>query len=342
MAPFVDLERARAVTAWHASLRGAGVRRHQITAAATLLVWCLIPASLAFAITDRFADSVFALAAVQALYAASWDLLGGVSGQLSLGHALHFGCGAYLTAILAGLLRLPPVPALAAAAAGGVLLGALQGMLTRHLRPAFLAVVTLALAECGHELGGMLQVPWPGGLVFGGEGGIPSPLFPANEFGAARLAAVVLIAGVIGFVWVARSNLGLAMRTASADPQAAAISGIDVGRVRLIAFVLSGAGAGFAGGLIAGFAGRASPSMLSLDTSLFALAAAVLGRSGTILGPAAAAYILTAALQWVELSDPLRLTLYGVILAAAGLAAPESTARFGTFLFRPFRHAGLG
>lgn len=330
------------MTAWHASLRGAGRRREQITAAATLLVWCLIPASLAFAITDRFTDSVLALAAMQALYAASWDLLGGVSGQVSLGHAIHFGCGAYLTAILAGLLRLPSVAALAAAAAGGILLGGLQGILTRHLRPSFLALVTLALAECAHELGGMLQVPGPGGFVFGGDGGIPSPLFPADEFGAARLAAVVLITGVIGFVGVARSNLGLAMRTASADPQAAAVSGIDVGRVRLIAFVLSGAGSGLAGGIIAGFVGRASPAMLSLDTSFFALAAAVLGGSGTILGPAAAAYMLTAALQWVDLSGPLRLTLYGSLLVAAGLAAPESIMRFGAFLLRPFRQAGLG
>jgi branched-chain amino acid transport system permease protein len=330
------------VTAWYPPFVRRVCGGARITATTALLVWCLIPAWLAFAITDRFTDSVLALASVQALYAASWDLLGGVTGQLSLGHALHFGCGAYLTAILAGLLRVPPIPALTAAAGGGVLLGALQGMFARHLRPAFLALVTLALAECAHELSGMLQVPGPGGLGFGGEGGIPSPLFPADEFGAARLAAAALIAGVTGFVWVARSNLGLAMRTARADPQAAAISGIDVGRIRLIAFILSGAGAGFAGGLTAGFVGRASPSMLSLDMSLFAVAAAVLGRSGTILGPAAAAYLLTAALQWVELSTPLRLTLYGIILVAAGLAAPGSTARFGAFLLRPSRHAGLG
>ncbi len=164
------------MTAWQAPLRRAGRRRDLIAAAATLFIWCLIPASLAFAITDRYTDSVLALAAVQALYAASWDLLGGISGQVSLGHAIHFGCGAYLTAILAGLLRLPSVPALAAATAGGVVLGGLQGILTRHLRPAFLALVTLALAECAHELAGMLQVPGPGGLMFGGDGGIPSPL----------------------------------------------------------------------------------------------------------------------------------------------------------------------
>jgi branched-chain amino acid transport system permease protein len=318
------------------------VRGPRTTAAGAFLVWCLVPVALAFAVPDRFTESVLALAAIQALYAASWDVLGGFSGRVSLGHALLFGGGAYLTAILAGVMLVPPVAALAAGAAGGALLGALQGLLTGRLRPAFLALVTLALAECGHELSGMLQVPGPGGLAFGGEGGIPSPLFPPDEFGAARLAAVVVAAGVIGMVWVARSNLGLAMRVARADPQAAAASGIDVRRVRLIAFVLSGGAAGLAGGLIAGFVGRAAPSMLSLETSFFPVAAAALGGFGAILGPAAAAYLLTAALQWVDLPGPARLTLYGVILIATGLAAPENALWLGAPLRRLLRPPGRG
>ena len=310
-------------------------------AAGSLLVWCLIPVALAFAVTDRFTESVLTLAAIQALYSASWDLVGGVSGQVSLGHALPFGCGAYVAAVLSssGLLA---GAAVACGAAGGALLGALQGILARHLRRAFLALVTLALAECAHELSGMLQMPGREGTVFGGEGGIPSLLFPSDERAAARLAAVVFAVGVIGLVWVARSNLGLAMRTARADPRAAAASGIDVGRVRLIAFVLSGGVAGVSGALIAGLVGRASPSMLSLETSFFAVAAAVLGGVGTILGPAASAYLLTAALQWLDLPGPVRLTLYGAVLIAAGLAAPESAFQPGARLWRALRRARGG
>lgn len=310
-------------------------------AAGSLLVWCLIPVALAFAVTDRFTESVLTLAAIQALYSASWDLVGGVSGQVSLGHALPFGCGAYVAAVLSssGLL---PGAAVAWGAAGGALLGVLQGILARHLRRAFLALVTLALAECAHELSGMLQMPGREGTVFGGEGGIPSLLFPSDERAAARLAAVVFAVGVIGLVWVARSNLGLAMRTARADPRAAAASGIDVGRVRLIAFVLSGGVAGVSGALIAGLVGRASPSMLSLETSFFPVAAAVLGGVGTILGPAASAYLLTAALQWLDLPGPVRLTLYGAVLIAAGLAAPESAFQPGARLWRALRRARGG
>lgn len=320
------------MTAYSASLRGAPARRPQVAAVGALLLVCLIPVGLAFATEDRFTESLLALAAIQGVFAASWDLLGGVAGRVSLGHALPFGGGAYVAAILGGLLLVPPAAAIACAAAGGALLGAFQGMLAGRLRPTFLALVTLAVAECGHELSGMLRVFGPAGFAFGGEGGIPAPLFPPDEFGAARLAAVVFAALVVGLVAIARSNAGLAMRVARADPRAASASGIDVGRVRLLAFTVAGGGAGLAGALAADLAARASPSMISLETSLFAVAASSLGRSGTILGPAAAAYLLTVALQWTEVPDPARLTLYGAILMVTTLAGPGNVAWLRTSL----------
>lgn len=330
------------MTAYTATFRGARARGPQVAAAGALLVGCLIPVGLAFSTVDRFTESILALAAIQGLYAASWDLLGGVAGRVSLGHALPFGGGAYLAAVLGGLLLLPPPAAIACAAAGGALLAGLQGLLTGRLRPAFLALVTLAIAECGHELSGMLRVYGPAGFAFGGEGGIPAPLFPPDEFGAARLAAVVFAAAVVGLVGIARSNTGLAMRTARADPRAASVSGIDVGRVRLLAFAVSGGTAGVAGALTAGLAARASPSMLALETSLFAVAAASFGGSGTILGPAAAAYLLTAALQWAEVPGPARLTLYGAVLIVATLAGPGSAVWIRTSLQRLWGRPGRG
>lgn len=330
------------MTAYTASLRGAPARGSQLAAAGALLLGSLIPVGLAFATADRFTESVLALAAIQGVYAASWDLVGGVAGRVSLGHALPFGGGAYLAAILGGLLLLPPGAAIACAAAGGALVGTLQGMLTGRLRPAFLALVTLAIAECGHELSGMLRMYGPAGFVFGGEGGIPAPLFPPNEFGAARLAALVFAIVVVGLIGVVRSNAGLAMRTARADPRAASVSGIDVGRVRLFAFAVSGGGAGLAGALTAGLAARASPSMVSLETSLFAVAAASLGGSGTILGPAGVAYLLTAALQWVEVPGPTRLTLYGAVLIVTALAGPGSAVWRRTSLRRLVGRSGRG
>lgn len=290
---------------------------------AWVVMWPLAPLVLAFVVPDRFTLSLLALAAAQALYVAGWGLLAGQSGQVSLGHALPFGGGAYATALLSVMTGLPPVTAVVGGAAAGAVAGTLQGIAGARLPRALLAVVTLATAECAHEVSGMLVIRAPSGVVFGGTAGVPMPLFPGDEAGAARLAAVALAGGLIGLVWLARSRLGLAMRTVHAGHQVARASGIDPTRVRLAAFVLAGAIAGLAGGLMAGQVGRASPSMLSLDSSLFAVAAATVGGVGTGLGPAAAAYVLTIGLQWADLPDPLRLALYSLLLLGVGMAAPE-------------------
>lgn len=311
---------------------------------AWVVMWALVPVVLAFVVPDRFTLSILALAAVQALYVAGWGLLAGQSGQVSLGHALPFGGGAYAAALLSLLMGLPPAAAVVGGAVAGAVAGALQGSVGARLPRALLAVATLATAECAHEVSGLLPVKGPSGIVFGGAAGVPMPLFPVNEAGAARLAAVALAGSLVGLVWLARSRLGLAMRTVHAGRQVAGASGIDPMRVRLVAFALAGAIAGLAGGLMAGQVGHASPSMLSLDSSLFAVVAATIGGVGTGLGPAAAAYALTIGLQWVDLSGPLRLALYSLLLIAAGLAVPEgaflSPLRSRARVERP--HLGTG
>lgn len=285
---------------------------------------CLAPLGLAFAAQDRFALSVLALAAAQALYVAGWDLVGGVSGQPTFGHALPFGAGAYVAAAVAGW-RLAPLPiAIGCGVVAGGVAGAFQGGLGARLHRLSLALVTLGAAECVHEISGMFRIPWPGGTIAGGTSGIPMVVYPPDEAGAARLAAAVLAAGMLGLLWIERSSLGLAMRTVRADDRLAAASGIDVVRVRVLAFVIAGGVAGIAGGLTAGMVGGASPGMLSLEPSLFAVAIAGVAASGTILGPAAAAYAMTAALQWFDVPGALRLTLYALLLMLAALGPPAA------------------
>jgi len=225
-----------------------------------LVASCLVPLGLALAARDQFTLSVLAFAATQALYVASWDLVGGASGQPTLGHALPMGVGAYFTTFVAGWNLAPlPIAVVGGALAGG-LAGVLQGTLGARLSRLSLALVTLATAESAREILGMLIFMWPGGLVVGGNSGIPMRVYPADESSAARLAAAVLAVGVTGLLWVSRSSLGLAMRTARADDRLASASGIDVVRVRVLAFVIAGGVAGLAGGLAAGMVGRVSPA----------------------------------------------------------------------------------
>jgi len=286
---------------------------------------CLVPLGLVFAVQDRFALSVLAFAAAQALFVAGWDLVGGASGQPTLGHALPLGAGAYFATFVAGWNLAPLPTAVAGGALAGGLAGALQGRLGARLSRLSLAVVTLATAEAAREVSSVFRFVWPGGLVVGGDSGIPMVVYPADEASAARLAAAVLVVGVAALLWIGGSSLGLAMRTVRADDRLAAASGIDVVRVRVLAFVIAGAVAGLAGGLAAAMTGRASPAMLSLEPSLFAFAVASIAGPGTIVGPAAAAYTMTAALQWLDVPGTIRLTLDAALLIA-GAFGPSAAA----------------
>jgi ABC-type branched-subunit amino acid transport system permease subunit len=285
------------------------------------MAWGLLPLGIVLVSRDRFTLSIFAVASTQALYVLSWDVLGGLSGRISLGHALPFGCGAYATALVSGWGLVPPAPAIAVGALTGIAAGALQGAFGARLPRIGLAIVTLAIAECAHEIAGMLQIPGPGGLVIGEEAGVTATVFPADETAAARLAAAALAVAVIGVLWMVGSRLGLAMRTLEADDRGATASGIDVTRIREVAFVIAGGLAGLAGGLAASLAGRAAPPMLSLEPSLFALAAAGIGGRGSIVGPALTAFAASAALQWFDLPAMARLALYALVLIGMELTA---------------------
>jgi branched-chain amino acid transport system permease protein len=289
------------------------------------VVCCLVPLGLAVMVRDRFTLSILAVASVQALYVASWDLVGGLSGQPTLGHALPMGAGAYLAALLGGLGVVPFPAVIAGGALAGSLAAALQGTLSAKLDRVSVALVTLATAECAHELSAMLRLSWPGGLIVGGNSGVPTIVFPPNEAAAARLAAALLAAGAIGLLWIRGSGLGLAMRTVRADARLAAASGIDVVHVRVLAFAIGGGVAGLCGGLVASLIGRASPDMLSLEPSLLAPGIAGSAGPGTLVGPALTAYAVTAALQWLDVPGHLRVTLYAVLLIAAGLRPRTAT-----------------
>jgi branched-chain amino acid transport system permease protein len=289
----------------------------------------LIPVGVAFAFTDRFTLSLLAFASMQALYVASWDLVGGVSGQTSLGHALPFGCGAYVAAFLSMWGIVPASAAVSLGALAGGAAGGLQGALGARLGRVSLALLTLATAEIAREIAAMLRMSGPGGLLVGGDGGIPTVVFPPGEAGAARLVAAVLTSALIALLWLVTTSLGLAMRTVRADDRLAAASGIDVVRVRLLAFVVAGGAAGVAGAFTATMAGRAAPALLSLNVSLFAVAIARVGGPGTIVGPALAAYAVSLALQWLDPPAVLRLALSALVLIGTGLAAPGSARREG-------------
>ncbi|OGP33102.1 MAG: hypothetical protein A2X88_09650 [Deltaproteobacteria bacterium GWC2_65_14] len=266
---------------------------------------------------DRFFLDILTVGFLLAAFAGSWDIVGGLAGQVSLGHALFFGIATYACALLTSLAGWP-FPAAAAAAlllcAGA---GAAVGALAARLTGPFVALFTLALGELAHEavLGQTFFSP-RGGYSWGGEGGIPvalpwRDLSPwASYYGA--LAFLLLSTGLM--LRIARSERGLFWAAISGSELTARASGVDVSRYKTEAFLIGGLLAGAAGVGFAAHVGRATAADLSLELSFQAATFAAIGGRGTVAGPVAAALLLHVLFQGSGLGPAARVLLYASAL----------------------------
>ncbi len=229
---------------------------------------------------DAFFLDVFTTGFLLAAFAASWDVVGGVSGQITLGHALPFGVAAYACALFTSFAGWPLPVAVAAAVLLAAAVGAGIGTLSAPLAGPFVAVLTLALGEIAHEVAvGNTFFSGPGMYAWGGEGGIPValPWRDAPPFSSYYAALAFLCLASFGMLRFTRSSTGLILRAVAGSPITALASGVPIARFKRLAFAVGSAFAGAAG---AGFVlqvGRATPTDLSLELSFQAATFAAVG-----------------------------------------------------------------
>jgi len=266
---------------------------------------------------DAFLLNVLTLGFLVAVYTGSWDIVGGVAGQVSLGHALFFGTATYACALLTSLAGCPFPLAAVAALLLATAAGAAVGTLSAPLKGPFVALLTLALGEAAHEfiLGQTFFSP-QGGYSWGGEGGIPvllrvQPLSPWTAYYAA-LAFLVLSTWLM--LRIARSEEGLIWTALSGSELSARASGVDVLRYKRRAFMFAAALAGAAGVGFAAFVGRATADDFSLELSFQAATFAAVGGRGTIVGPVLSALVLHSLLQGTGIPPAGRVLLYALAL----------------------------
>jgi branched-chain amino acid transport system permease protein len=237
---------------------------------------------------SRYALFVLYLVCLNSSLAQSWNLLGGYSGLISLGHAAFFGVGAYATALLVKYASLPFL--LAAVGGGGVaaVFSALMAAPTLRLRGVYFAIGTLLLAEALR----LWMINW--GLT-GGAQGIH---FPPNRgtslqgFYYTMLAVAAATTALTAVVL--RSRLGLGLRAMRDNEDAAQNLGVNIFRTRVYAFLLSAFVTGLTGGIHAARLSTIEPySMFSVLWSLSAINMAIIGGPGTLLGPILGAVLLT-------------------------------------------------
>jgi branched-chain amino acid transport system permease protein len=310
-----------------------------------VLLISAVGAVILLEITDPFTNSQLASLSYYAIAAGGLTVLTGLNGQISLGHGALMAIGAYTAALFLQADEPLPLPLiLLVGVLTATVVGALVGVAAARLHGPYLAGATLALA-----------VGIPGLAIYfhdtlGGEQGLrvraPAPPDSFVSFidtvsgnpatGTKWLAYIGAICLLITFFLLAnlvRSRIGRTWRAVRDGEVAAELAGINLGAWRVLAFVVSAAAAGLAGGVLALVVRLAAPSGFSLVLSLSLLTAIVLGGLGSLLGALLGSALLVFLPPFVtdlggdfglDNTEAAQLApfVYGVVLVVAMLFAP--------------------
>jgi branched-chain amino acid transport system permease protein len=260
--------------------------------------------------------------------ASAWNMFSGSSGYIALGHAVYFGCGAYALSLLANHLGVAAGwPVFALVPVAGIVAGLIAiptGLIALRARRHTFVVITIAFMF-------IFQLAASNLAFTGGTSGLqpPTPLWGVDSYNRNfyYVTAAILVA-TVALTWlVRRSRFGLQLLTIRDDEERARGLGVRVGRVKLIAFVLSAIPVGMVGGIYAYFLGQIFPQfafdpLFDLSIALMAF----IGGLGTLLGPLLGALVLESLQQYFTVqygASQAYLIIYGALFLAVVLLLPR-------------------
>jgi branched-chain amino acid transport system permease protein len=287
--------------------------------------------------------------------AVAWNVLGGYTGYISLGHAAFFGIGAYTLGLLTQHYHVPGgyqpfflLPAVGLiAAAFAVPLGVITLRTRRHV----FVVLTIAMLFIGQLMATNLR-----DLTGGSSGlGLPTPPWLGESFNIPfyYAALAVLISSVLVSWWIRRSKFGLALFAIRDDEDRALGLGVNAGLYKLICFVVAAFFIAMAGAIWAYFQSYIYPQFVF--DPLFDIAMVVMtfaGGLGTLFGPVLGALLIEPAHEELAVTQNqpgLYLVLYGalflviILLLPRGIlpTAQSSLSRWRARRTSPSAEAGL-
>jgi branched-chain amino acid transport system permease protein len=284
---------------------------------------------------DVFYQRIGALVLLAAISASAWNLLGGYAGQVSVGHAVYFGAGAYSSLVVYTELGWPPI----AGAPVGVLvsmgISALVGTPTFRLRGHYFSMATIAAAE----LFRILAANWP---LLGAAVGLMGPPVPRTVWDLSFISPVpyhylflFVLVVLLGLTWLMqRSRMGYYLAAIRGGDRAARSLGVPVLRYKLYALWLSAAFTSIAGSLYAVMVGFIDPdSALGILISVKMLIVAALGGAGTLFGPLIGAVILIPLEETTNAlfgggGTGITFIVYGAIILLVARFQPGGVAAF--------------
>ncbi len=228
-----------------------------------------------------------------AILAESWNIIGGFTGYASFGNVAFFGIGAYTTGVLLTRVGFPFALALPAGGIVAMLFAALVGMPILRLKGHYFAIATLGVAET------MREVVY--NLEFTGKGtGLVMPILrsPLPFF---YVMLGILVAATLVNWWLSQSRFGYGLIAIREDEDAAAVMGINTPLYKTIAFSLSAAFTGLAGGVYAYWITFIDPdAVFKVIITVQLIIMAVFGGTGTVLGPLLGALVLASMSEWLS------------------------------------------
>jgi branched-chain amino acid transport system permease protein len=259
-------------------------------AALALTVLVLIP----FVFPSKALVDFVIRGAALALFATSLNLLVGFAGMVSFGHGMFFGIGAYSFGLLMQRTGIPIPAAFALTLVITALSALVIGLICVRLKEIYFAFMTLALQMLVHSLI-ILWVPLTGGDQ-GLFGGIPRPPFLgvnlANQTHLYLMSCVLLVVGLMLMRHISESPFGYTLRMIRDNPARAGFIGIEVFRVKLVAFVFAGVFAGVGGVIMSLFVSGAYPELADWTISGQGIFTIMLGGLTAFLGPTVGTTIL--------------------------------------------------
>jgi branched-chain amino acid transport system permease protein len=267
---------------------------------------------------DPYLLRILILTSIFAIFAASWDLLSGFTGQMNFGHALFFGVAAYTAGLLNLHAHLPPWGTVPLGALAAVLTGLIVGIPCLRLKGTYLALTTLAFPII--LTGIVFAIP----DITGGELGISG----LDRLSDSRVTDYYITAGIMlalgTIMWrITDSHTGLIFHAIREDELAVRTAGINTTRYKLLAFCLSGFFAGISGGLYAHFMRIAGPANLEITMSFTVVIWAIFGGVVTIYGPIGAVFILFPLLEFLRFWPEVRMLMFALVILFILLYMPD-------------------
>ena len=281
-------------------------------------------------VADRYVLSVLTLILYLAYVGQAWNLMTGYAGQLSLGHALYVGIGAYISALMWLHFGIGPWASVFVAVAVAAAFGAFIGWLGFRfgIEGVYFALLTIAFAE-------FTRIAFDNMDITGGAGGLFMPYEEKRigEWWNLRgtqvmfyyVALILASAAVLITARLARSRLGYQWLAVREDEAAARALGIDSFRAKMTAVVISAGMTAVGGVFYAFYYLTLFPSqVLDMSRSIEMILGPIVGGLGTIFGPVVGAFILTpvgealiAMTERLGFNAPgTKAVFYGVILMA--------------------------